>query len=53
MKNLIFALSVALSFLAAPAFAVSSGLTNPTEAETLSDTQTDALIAILSGLPRQ
>jgi hypothetical protein len=53
MKNVILALSVAASLMAAPAFAVSSGLTNPTEAETLSDTQADALIAILSGLPRQ
>lgn len=53
MKNVILSLAAALSLVAGPALAVSSGVTNPTSAETLSDAQTDALVAILSGLPRQ
>jgi hypothetical protein len=53
MKNVILTLGVVLSLAAGPAFAVSSGVSNPTTLETLSDAQTDALVAILSGLPRQ
>jgi len=53
MKNVILSLGVALGLVAAPAFANSSGNANPTSLETLSDAQSDALIAILSGLPRQ
>ncbi|RLJ40773.1 hypothetical protein BCF46_3344 [Litoreibacter meonggei] len=53
MKNLILTLGVALGLLAGPVLADSSGGSNPTDLETLSDAQLDALVSILSGLPRQ
>ena len=52
MKNVILAAATVLGFVAGPAFAVSSGDANPTSVETLTDTQMDALVAVLSGLPR-
>ncbi|SFR65577.1 hypothetical protein [Litoreibacter janthinus] len=53
MRNLFLALGVALSLSALPAVAGSSGVAEPTDLETLSDAQLDALVSILSGLPRQ
>lgn len=53
MKNVILALGVALSLAASPALAITSGTTDPVDLETLSDAQLDALVSILSGLPRQ
>lgn len=53
MKKLILSLGVAQSLLAGPILADSSGVSNPTDLETLSDAQLDALVSILSCLPRQ
>jgi hypothetical protein len=53
MKSTIMSLAVVISLIAAPAVAVSSGVSNPTDLKTLSDAQLDALVSILSGLPRQ
>ncbi|MEP3345177.1 MAG: hypothetical protein ABJN34_12910 [Litoreibacter sp.] len=52
MKNVILALGIAAGLMAAPALALTPDAANPADVETLSDTQTDALIAVLSGLPR-
>lgn len=53
MKNVILSLGLALGLSVAPAIASTSGVSEPVEIETLSDAQLDALVAILSGLPRQ
>jgi hypothetical protein len=53
MKSAIMSLALVISLIASPAVAVTSGVSNPTDLKTLSDAQLDALVSILSGLPRQ
>lgn len=52
MKNAILSLAVAFGLLAGPALAQNSSESG-LEAGSLTSDQRDALIAILSGLPRQ
>ncbi|SDX69017.1 hypothetical protein [Litoreibacter albidus] len=53
MKKLIISLGVVASLLTGPAVANTNGQVETSDLETLSDVQLDALISILSGLPRQ
>lgn len=53
MKKALLITAVALGLLAGPAFAQTSAENAGIGGSTLSDDQRDALIAILSGLPRQ
>ena len=53
MKNVILSFGVVLGLLGGPAIADSTDQSSPTNLETLSETQLDALVSILSGLPRQ
>ena len=55
MKNVILTLGVVFSLIAGPVLADSSSASESSQSDlkTLSDAQLDALVAILSGLPRQ
>ncbi|WP_281859655.1 hypothetical protein [Litoreibacter halocynthiae] len=53
MKNVILSFGVVLGLLGGPAIADSTDQSGQTGLETLSEAQLDALVSILSGLPRQ
>lgn len=53
MKTAFLSLGVALALLTAPVSASTAETTTSVDLETLSEDQLDALVSILSGLPRQ